>query len=213
MIKAKLEAKTKMSTKKRTKSTIKAAAKSRAGTKTKIRAESKAKIRARDDGPIFLSESDVQSLVSVKDAIATLEVLFATWSDPTTINMPRQRAKAGDGTFNLMGAAWGPKQLFGLKAYFGGGGDGRYYALLFSSEDGKLKAMIEADHLGQMRTGAVSGLATKLLAKPDARTLGVIGTGRQAFTQVAAVCAVRKIEKIFVSSRTAEHRDSFARKV
>src|SRR6202012_1998248 len=73
--------------------------------------------------------------------------------------------------------------------------------------------MIEADHLGQMRTGAVSGLATKLLAKPDARTLGVIGTGRQAFTQVAAVCAVRKIEKVFVSSRTAEHRDAFAGKI
>jgi alanine dehydrogenase len=216
MIKAKLEAKTqtKMS-RQRTKTKIKTAAKNKSGKKsaTKIRTKPKAKTKARDEGPIFLSEGDVQSLVSVEDAIATLEQLFATWSDPTTINMPRQRAKAGDGTFNLMGAAWGPKHLFGLKAYFGGGGDGRYYALLFSSMDGKLKAMIEADHLGQMRTGAVSGLATKLLAKPDARTLGVIGTGRQAFTQVAAVCAVRKIEKVFVSSRTAEHRDAFARKI
>ena len=212
MIKAKLEAKTKMNAK-RTKAKIKVAAKSKPGAKTAAKTGTKARSKARNDGPIFLSEGDVQSLVSVKDAIATLEDLFATWSDPTTINMPRQRAKAGDGTFNLMGAAWGPKQLFGLKAYFGGGGDGRYYALLFSSKDGKLKAMIEADHLGQMRTGAVSGLATKLLAQPDARTVGVIGTGRQAFTQVAAVCAVRKIEKVFVSSRTAEHRDAFAREI
>ena len=63
-----------------------------------------------------------------------------------------------------------------------------------------------------MRTGAASGLATKLLAKPDARTLGVIGAGRQAFTQVAAVCAVRKIETVRVFSRTAEHRDALARR-
>ena len=73
--------------------------------------------------------------------------------------------------------------------------------------------MIESDHLGQMRTGAASGLATKLLAKPEARTLGVIGVGRQAFTQVAAVCAVREITDIRVFSPTVAHRDGFAHRI
>ena len=119
----------------------------------------------------------------------------------------------GGSAFNLMGAAWGAKSLFGLKAYYAGGNGARYHVLLYSASDGKLKAMIESDNLGQMRTGAASGLATKLLAGPEARTLGVIGTGSQAFTQVAAVCAVRNIADVRVFSPTAEHRDAFARRV
>jgi ornithine cyclodeaminase/alanine dehydrogenase-like protein (mu-crystallin family) len=70
--------------------------------------------------------------------------------------------------------------------------------------------MIEADNLGRMRTGAASGLATKLLADPQARSLGVVGAGRQAFAQVAAVCAVRKVETVRVFSRTAVRRDTLA---
>jgi ornithine cyclodeaminase/alanine dehydrogenase-like protein (mu-crystallin family) len=115
--------------------------------------------------------------------------------------------------FNLMGAAYGPKAVFGLKAYYGGGNGARYHALIYSAIDGKLLAMIESDNLGQMRTGAASGLATKLLANADAKTLAVIGTGRQAFTQVAAVCAVRPINAVRVFSPTAAHRESFAREV
>jgi ornithine cyclodeaminase/alanine dehydrogenase-like protein (mu-crystallin family) len=163
--------------------------------------------------PIYLTEEDVRALVTVKDAIVVLEELFATWSDESTVNLPRQRARIGKGLFNLMGAAYGPKQVFGLKAYYGGGNGTRYHVLLYAAADGKLLAMIECDGLGQMRTGAASGLATKLLAKPDAHTLGVIGAGRQAFTQVAAVCATRPIDKVYVSSRTAEHRDAFVRDI
>ena len=93
--------------------------------------------------PIYLTEDDVGRLVTVKDAIATLEELFATWPDQTTINMPRQRAKVGTGMFNLMGAAYGPKKVFGLKAYYGGGNSGgaRYHALIYSAETGRLLAM------------------------------------------------------------------------
>jgi alanine dehydrogenase len=162
---------------------------------------------------LYLTETDVQALVTVEDAIAALEQLFATWSDASTINLPRQRARVGNGSFNLMGAAWGPKQLFGLKAYYGGGTEGRFHVLLYSAGDGRLKAMIEADNLGQMRTGAASGFATKLLANPEARIIGVLGSGRQAFTQVAAVCAVRPIETVHVFSPTVEHREAFALKI
>jgi ornithine cyclodeaminase/alanine dehydrogenase len=109
-----------------------------------------------------------------------------------------------------MGAAYGGKGVHGLKAYAGIKG-GQYHTLLYSSLDGRLKAMIEADLFGQLRTGAASGLATKLLAKPDARTLGVIGTGRQSRTQVLAVCAVRPIRRVNVFARTPEHREAYAR--
>lgn len=164
-------------------------------------------------GPLFLSEDDVTSLVTVKDAIAALERLFASWSDAATVNLPRQRARTATGTFNLMGAAWGAAEVFGLKAYHGGSGGGRFHVLLYGARDGSLKAMIEADNLGRMRTGAASGLATALLANRNARSLGVIGAGRQALAQVAAVCAVRNIETVRVFSRTAAPREAFAGRI
>jgi ornithine cyclodeaminase/alanine dehydrogenase len=160
--------------------------------------------------PIYLTEADVGRLVTVKDAIATLEELFATWGQPSTVNLPRQRARLAGGAFNLMGAAYGAKAVHGLKAYAGLKG-AQFHMLLYSSLDGRLNAMIEADLFGQMRTGAASGLATRLMANPDARTLGVIGTGRQSRTQVIAVCAVRPIKRIRVFARTPEHRQAYAR--
>ena len=162
--------------------------------------------------PIYLTETDVGRLVTVKDAIATLEALFATWGQPSTSNLPRQRARLAGGAFNLMGAAYGAKGVHGLKAYAGVKG-AQFHALLYSSLDGKLKAIIEADLLGQVRTGAASGVATKLLANADAHTLAVIGTGKQSRAQIAAVCAVRPITRVKVFSRTAEHREAYARSV
>lgn len=193
------------------KAAIKKRAKKAAARKKPIK-KSKANRKPAPKGPLYLTEADVQRLVTVKDAIATLELMFETWRDPATINLPRQRAQIGKGSFNLMGAAWGASEIFGLKAYLGAPG-GRFHVLLYSSRDGSLKAMIEADHLGRMRTGAASGLATKILANQDARTIGVIGGGRQALTQVAAVCAVRKIDTVRVFTRTAEHRNAFAKEI
>jgi ornithine cyclodeaminase/alanine dehydrogenase len=109
-----------------------------------------------------------------------------------------------------MGAAYGAKGVHGLKAYAGVKG-AQYHALLYSSLDGSLKAVIEADLFGQMRTGAASGIATKLLANAHAHTLGVIGTGKQSRMQVTAVCAVRPIKRVKVFSRTAEQREAYAR--
>lgn len=160
--------------------------------------------------PLYLTEEDVTNLVTVEDAIAVLEELFATWGDLATVNLPRQRAPLAGGAFNLMGAAYGKKGVFGLKAYFGGRGGARYHVLLYAADGSGLMAMIEADALGALRTGAASGLATRLLARPDAKTLGVIGSGKQARTQAAAVCAVRGIARARVFSPSPEHRLSFA---
>jgi ornithine cyclodeaminase/alanine dehydrogenase-like protein (mu-crystallin family) len=107
--------------------------------------------------PIYLTEADVGRLVTVKDAIAVLEAMFATWGQPSTTNLPRQRAPLAGGAFNLMGAAYGAKGVHGLKAYAGVQG-GQFHTLLYSSLDGRLMAMIEADLFGQMRTGRRAGL-------------------------------------------------------
>ena len=161
---------------------------------------------------IYITEADVARLVTVKDALTVLEELFATWGQSSTENLPRQRAKLAGGAFNLMGAAYGAKNVHGLKAYAGVKG-AQFLTLLFSSSDGRLKAIIEADLFGQLRTGAASGLATRLMANPDAHTLGMIGVGRQSRTQAIAVCAVRPIKRVKVFARTAENRESYAREL
>jgi len=189
-----------------------AEAKRAAKARRPVKAQRKATV-TRAESPIYLTEEDVCRLVTVKDAIGVLEDLFATWSDPKTVNLPRQRASAGDAAMNLMGAAWGTKALFGLKVYRIGEKGGASHVLLYASDDSRLLAMIESDHLGRMRTGAASGVATKVLAGTEARILGVIGAGRQALTQVAAVCAVRRIRRVRVFSPTAAHRSDFANQI
>ena len=161
--------------------------------------------------PIYLTEADVTRLVTVRDTIAVLKEAFATWGDKGTTNLPRQRAPLATGNFHLMGASYEAKGVYGLKAYFGGKSGARYHTLLYAAADGALLAIIESDMVGQLRTGAASGLAADLLANPAARTLAVIGTGKQARAQALAVCAVRPIAQVRVFGRNEERRRSFAK--
>ena len=98
----------------------------------------------------------------------------------------------------------------GLKSYATVRGGAKFVVLLFSAETGALLAVIEADKLGQMRTGAASGVATKHLARPDADRVGCYGTGWQARSQLEAVCAVRRVREVRVYGRDAERRARFA---
>ncbi|MCH7746443.1 MAG: ornithine cyclodeaminase family protein, partial [Chloroflexi bacterium] len=90
------------------------------------------------------------------------------------------------------------------------GHDAKFYVQLSSTETGEMLALIEAFALGQIRTGAASGVATRYMAREDSTTVGVIGVGKQAGTQLEAVCRVRDIRLVKVFSRTPERRESFA---
>ena len=161
--------------------------------------------------PLYLTEADVARLADISDAIDSLEQAFGAWRDPGTANMPRQRAPLPTGFFNLMGSVYAHKGVYGLKGYAGGAGGANFSVCLFDIESRRMLAVIEANLLSRLRTGAASGLATKLMANGGAVTLGIIGTGAQARAQVLAVCAVRPIETIRVYSRSPENRNTFAR--
>ena len=94
---------------------------------------------SKSDTAIYLTEDDVCRLVTVKDAIATLEDLFATWSDAATVNLPRQRAPEGGSSFNLMGAAWGAKALVRAESLLRRRQGGRFHVLLYSAHDSSLR--------------------------------------------------------------------------
>ncbi|HEV2299642.1 MAG TPA: ornithine cyclodeaminase family protein, partial [Candidatus Acidoferrales bacterium] len=119
----------------------------------------------------------------------------------------------GNSYLHYMAAADGTGGYMGMKIYTSSREGLRFLVPLFQAKTGELLALIEARYLGQMRTGAASGVATKLLARRDARTVGIIGTGLQAETQIEAVAAVRKIERVRAFGRDPERRQRFAREM
>jgi alanine dehydrogenase len=112
-----------------------------------------------------------------------------------------------------MAAADATTGYMGLKIYTSSGEGLRFLVPLFQAESGDMVALIEANYLGQMRTGAASGVATRVLARTEARTIGIIGTGLQARTQLEAIAQVRKIESIRAFGRDSGRREQFAREM
>lgn len=159
---------------------------------------------------LFLTESEVASLVSVAELVDALEAAFRDKAAGQAVNVPRARAALPSGTvLHVMSAAWASPGALGLKAYTTTRAGGRFLVLLYD-EAGRLSCLLQADTLGQRRTGAATGLATRYLSRADSRTVAVLGTGWQARTQLEAVCAVRSIQEAFVYSRTPERRQRFA---
>jgi alanine dehydrogenase len=161
--------------------------------------------------PLLLSEADVKSLLTMPIAIDAVENSFRRLGDGSALVHSRQRLHLPSKSYlHYMAAADGVSGYMGLKIYTSSGKGLRFLVTLFSVESGDLVALIEADFLGQMRTGAASGVATRYLARENARTLGMIGTGLQARTQLQAIAQVRKLDGIRVFGRDAERRERFA---
>jgi alanine dehydrogenase len=157
----------------------------------------------------LLTEADVRSLITMDLALQAVEEAFRGMADGTAANLPRRRIAMAGGSLHLMASTVGSLQAIGLKAYNTFGGRTDFLVPLYDSRTGRMLALIEGDWLGHMRTGAASGVATRHMARPEARTLGVFGAGGQARTQLLAICAVQPIERVHVYSRSPESRAAF----
>jgi alanine dehydrogenase len=144
--------------------------------------------------------------------LAALDAAFRDWAADGAANQPRRRVAAA-ATLATMSAALPSKGLMGFKAYTHGKAGARFWVCLFDAADGQPRAVMEADWLGRMRTGAASGLATKYLARRDASVFTIIGAGHQALTQVLAVASVRALREIRVFSRDPGHRDGLVQQL
>jgi alanine dehydrogenase len=164
--------------------------------------------------PLYLSESDVAELLTPADALAAVEGCFLRMSRGAVENRPRTRFRVEDGVFAVMAAADDELRRAGVKAYTWLSGGTPFVVVLFDLQRAALAAVIEADKLGQLRTGGASGVAAKYLAKSNAQTLGVIGCGWQAESQVACIReACPTIERVVAFCRTENRLDAFCRKV
>jgi alanine dehydrogenase len=164
---------------------------------------------------LVLREEDVRRVLTMPDAIRVLDLAFRQLAAGDAQTLPRNRVVLanGQGVLHMLPAAAPQLGVLGYKAYTAFRQGVRFVVMLSSSEDGRLLALVEADWLGQMRTGAASGVATSYMARPEANFVGLVGTGGQARTQLMAVCAVRSVKTVRAFGRDEERRRVFCQEM
>ena len=159
---------------------------------------------------LYLTERDIRELLDMRTAIEVLEETFRQLADKKATNVPRVRAKATGIVLHSMSAAAEYLGLVGWKCYTTTHGGARFHVGLYDAASGELVALIEADRLGQLRTGATTGVAVESMADMSAAEMGLFGAGHQAETQLEAVAQVRQLRTAFVYSRNPARRNDFA---
>ena len=160
---------------------------------------------------LFLKEDEVRQLLPMGPAVERMRAMFAELRAGTARNQPRRRMHLPTGSvLHSMAGACG--DYYGTKIYSTNARarTAEFLFWLLDLETGKPLALMEANWLGQIRTGAASAYATDLLAPKTADRLGVIGSGFQARSQVEAVAAVRELTEVRVWSRQEANRERFA---
>ena len=157
---------------------------------------------------LFFTEEDVARLLTMDDAVSAVEDAFRQLGEGSAVNHPRARVGLPGTMLHVMPAGSAEWGLLGLKAYIATRTGARFLFHLYDAS-GQLQAVMEADRLGQMRTGAASGVATRFLAREDAATVGMYGTGAHARSQLEAVAAVRTLSRVRVFGRDGERRRRF----
>lgn len=158
---------------------------------------------------LWLTEADVCSLIDLKDSITALEKGLVMEATGEAINMTKTQTVWPTGSLNVTGAQFRGAGLVGAKVWSNANLGAAPIIIMHGSEDGQIRAIIEAFALGQMRTAALSSVATKWLSQDKADEMTIIGSGHQALPQVSAVRAVRPIKRVRVWSRTPANRAAF----
>jgi ornithine cyclodeaminase/alanine dehydrogenase-like protein (mu-crystallin family) len=159
---------------------------------------------------LLLTEDDVRQLLTMDMALEAVEEVLRRLALEEAQNISRARCQTDHAMLHLLAASAKTLGVLGYKAYSTTRKGASFHVSLYDGKTGALLALIQADYLGQMRTGAASGVATEFMARPDATEVGLFGSGKQARTQLLAVCKVRKINRVQVYSPNDEHRRRFA---
>lgn len=162
----------------------------------------------------YLTEADVRQVLTMGVALDAVEHAMKSLAAAKAVDMPRQRTRLPAGNLNILQGAAPELEVVGYKAYYApklGAAARHRHVYLYDTANGALSAIIEADFLGMMRTGAASGLATRHLSREESAQVGLFGAGWQARGQLEALCAVRNIGIAKVFSRSPERLQRFCR--
>ncbi len=163
---------------------------------------------------LHISEAEVREVLNMPLAIEAVEEISRKQASDEVVVHPRRRFELpGGGFFHYMAAADYSRGFIAMKQYTYVRGKLCFLVPLYEMATGDLLALIEADYMGQLRTGAASGVATKYLARKEARVAAVIGTGGQARTQLEAVAVVRKLESARAYGRDPTKREKFCKEM
>jgi ornithine cyclodeaminase/alanine dehydrogenase len=160
--------------------------------------------------PLYVTEQQVAELLTPAEAFAAVEASLGRLARGAVDNPARVRADLPDGLFAVMPCVDHELGYAGLKSFLWLPNGTPFLVVLFSLEHARVEAVVEADYLGQLRTAAASAVAAKQLARAGARTLGVIGCGRQAASHVDALrAALPSLERVLVHGRDDARRAAF----
>ena len=162
---------------------------------------------------LFLRDEDIEKVVSMDDMLQAVEDMQLYFGLGEAPNVARRKIFTSKGTLSFLGGGLHYRGVSGVKTYTTVGGTHSFHVTLYDTATGRLLAFLQANRLGQLRTGATTGVATRHLARQDAGIVGILGTGYQAPTQLEAVSKVRKISRIKAYSRTPDGRQRFAREL
>jgi len=163
---------------------------------------------------LFLSEGDVAQILSPEDAVDSVEGSFRRMAAGAVELAPRRRLALAEGRLADMAASDLELGYAGVKCSAGFADGAAFVVALFAADRPELVALIEADHLGRLRTGAASAVAAKHLAHENATSLGVIGCGDQAVTQVACIrAALPALDRVVAYCRTERNLLAFCKRV
>jgi len=164
--------------------------------------------------PIWLTEADTTSLIDLSGAIAALESVLKDEAGGLAESMPKTHLMVGDNNaMHALGGVLHGEGICGTKTWVNIDGKSATLLIVYSLYDGSCRAVIEATALGQLRTAAMTGLGTKRLAPANIEHMAIIGTGKQALSQVAACAAVRPIKRVHIFSRKPQKRAALAKQI
>jgi len=157
----------------------------------------------------FLSENDVKQLLTVTMALEAVESAHCDLANGLAQDTPRARTRLPQTVLHMLQGALPAQGVIGYKAYTTNRSGNRFLVHLFDAASGLLEAIIEADYLGMVRTGAASAVAAKYLARPECKVAGIFGSGWQAEGHVRAICATLPLQQVKICGRQPEKLKAF----
>lgn len=159
---------------------------------------------------LFLTEQDVRQVLTMPLALEAVEAAHRALAEGEAVDIPRARTRLPQTALHILQGALPGEGVIGYKAYTSNRSGNRFLVHLYDAAGGGLIAILEADYLGMMRTGAASGLAARVLARPDTRVAGLFGAGWQAEGHVQAICtALPQLDTVKIYSRKPEKAAAF----
>jgi ornithine cyclodeaminase/alanine dehydrogenase-like protein (mu-crystallin family) len=162
---------------------------------------------------LLLTEDEVRHLLTMDMALSAVEEGLRKMALDEVQNIPRARSQTDHVMLHVLSASAKTLGYMGYKSYSTSRKGTHFHVGLYDGKSGAMLALIHADYLGQVRTGAASGVATQYMARPDSTEVGLFGSGKQARTQLQAVCRVRKVRRVQLYSPNEERRRQFAQEM